>query len=109
MSGAKIRALKTEVKKLEKRLYRIKSLLNARPLSRIFEIREKASEIVKAHKGDYEKMVKLIEPLAKEEKKMFVIANKKDSIKLLEKQFDIEIEIGKLQSEIYWVEKRMQE
>ena len=105
--SAKIRALKTEKTKLEKRLEKVKELMDANPLGRIIEIRQEAHEILEANKGEHEKIAQLIEPLAKEEKEMFALAEKqKDSIKLVDERVRLESEIYELRSEIYYADQR---
>lgn len=105
--GAVTRALKAEIAKLEKRLSAIESILEARPASRILELRREASQIMEKHWPDHVTCAKLIEPLMKEEKVMFAIAKKqKNAIKLIDDQVRIEIEIRDLKNQLFWEQKK---
>ncbi len=101
------RAITTEIEKLEKRLAQVKAILDARPVSRILEIRREESQIMEKHWPDHVTIAKLIEPLIKEQKVMLAIAKKqKNSIKLIDEQVEIEFEIRDLKNWLFWEHKK---
>ena len=100
----KEKVIREAITRIEKRLVKVKGLLNANPLSEICDLRIKAQEIMKEHKGDYAKIGKLIEPLAKEEKRLFAVAKKQtDSNKLIDEQVKLQVELGELNNELYYM------
>jgi len=96
------------MKRIENRLMKIKSILDQNPLRKIIEGREKANSILTEHKGDYKKILELINPLAAEEKRLFAVAKlqSKNTIKYINEQVKLEFELGELHSEIYFMELR---
>ena len=99
MSDAVKRALKKELELVKKRREKIKHIMDARPLSRLIEIRQEAHKITVTHNGDYAKIARLIEPLAKEENEMRILAKKQsDSIKLCNDLVKLDGDIGDLES-----------
>jgi hypothetical protein len=104
--SAVVRALKKELDLVKKKRTEIKAIMDARPISRLIEIRQEAHEIMVAHEGDYTKIAKLIEPLAEEEKKMRALANKqKNSLKLCDKLVDLEMDIHDLSNALWRAER----
>jgi hypothetical protein len=105
--SAVTRALKTEIAKLEKRLKRLKEVIDADPMSRIFEIHGETAQIIEKHQGDYATIAKLLEPLQKEEKRMYALAKKQKKLtEMIEDQVGLEFEIRELRNSLFWEEKR---
>ena len=106
----KEKVIRKAIAQIEKRLEKVKAVLDASPLSEICEIRIKAQEIMKKHKGDYGKIAELIEPLSEEEKRLFVLAKKKvNSSKLIDEQVRLQVELGDLNGELYYIERAKNE
>jgi hypothetical protein len=104
--SAVVRALKKELELVKKKRTEIESIMNARPLLRIIEIRNQAHEITVTHAGDFDKIAKLIEPLAKEEKEMRILAKKQsNSIKLCDKLVELEMDIQDLDKALWRAER----
>lgn len=103
----KEKIIKETQARIEKRLVKIKGILDANPLSEICELRIKALEIMIEHKGDYNKIGELIGPMAKEEKRLFALAKKqsKDSMKLIDEQVKLKNELYDLSNELYQINK----
>lgn len=100
----KEKVLRETKARIEKRLAEVKELLDANPLSEICDLRIKAQEILKKHKGDYAKIGELIEPLAKEEKRLFALAKKQtNSNKLIDEQVNLQVELAEINNEIYYM------
>jgi hypothetical protein len=105
--SAVTRALKTEIAKLEKRLERLKEVIDAEPMSRIFEIGRESAQIIEKHRDDYATIAKLLEPLKKEEKRMYALAKKQEKLaEMIDDQIDLEFEIRELKDRLFWEEKR---
>jgi allophanate hydrolase subunit 1 len=100
------RALKKELELVKKKHAEIQAIMDATPLSRIIEIRQQAHEIMVAHDKDYAKIAKLIEPLAKEEKEMRILAKKQsNSIKLCDKLVELKMDIEDLGRALWRAER----
>lgn len=103
----KKKVIKQAISKIERRIKKIDSIIYANPASRIIEIRQEAQKIMIDNKGDYEKISKLIEPLAKEEKKQFALYKNqsKNQFKLMDEKAEISLERDQLISELYFIER----
>lgn len=77
--SAVVRAIKTEIAKLEKRLERLKGIIDANPISRVIEIRRECVQIIEKYRDDYATIAKLLEQLKKEEKRMYALAKKQEN------------------------------
>lgn len=97
-----IEALEREKASLEKEIEKLRYLLfEARPLSEILELQEKAREIIDRN-IDYAEKVKLIEPLAIKEKSLWAVIKKigKISVNGPERLAHLEFELWEINREI---------
>lgn len=102
------RALEAEITKLEKRLKRIETIIDARPASRIIELHREAHQIMEKHWPDHVTIARMIEPLGKEEKHMFALLKKQENtIKLIDEEVKLKMEIGELKSRLFWETKKL--
>jgi hypothetical protein len=105
----KEKVIKESIKRIEKRLKEIEELQSKNPIRRICEIRMEAQTLFEENKGDKRfesSFINKIEILSKEEQEMFKIAEKqKDSAKLIDEQVNLEIELGELKSELFYIER----
>lgn len=85
---------------------KINSIIDESPAVKIIEARQKGLEIMKEHKGNYKKISELIEPLAKEEKRLFAVAKKQNGSKLWDEKGVIERERHELIKELYRIEHK---
>ena len=101
----KEKVIREAIKRNTKRLEKVDSILDANPLSEICDIRIEAQKILTEHKGDNKKIMELIEPLADKEKKLFALAKRqtKDSSKLIDEKVKLQVELGDLNNELYWI------
>jgi predicted hydrocarbon binding protein len=104
--SATVRVLKKEIDRIKKQLADIKALEAQRPFERIIEIRQEASRISEECGRDYGKMVKLLEPLAEEEKALRKIADKQMDPKLLDREFALEDDLHDLEQSLFYVQMR---
>lgn len=102
----KEKIIRQTLSRIDKRLAQIKELQDARPISTIFELRQKAQEIMETYKEDYSKIAKAIEPLAKEEKKQRAIFEKQQGTKLWDEQSSLEFEKHDLMNELFYIKKQ---
>jgi len=107
----KEKVIRESIERNTKRLNKIKTLLEANPLSRICELRMEAKKLLDENQGIEKRtsndFVAKIDKLAKEEKKMFALAKKqKDSAKLIDEQVKLEMELSDLNNELYFIERR---
>jgi len=107
----KEKVIKESIERNTKRLNEIKTLLEANPLSRICELRMEAKKLLDENKGIEKRtssdFVAKIDKLAKEEKKMFALAKKQqNSSNLIDEQVKLEMELGDLNNELYFIERR---
>ena len=104
----KEKVIRESIKRVTKRLEKIKALSAANPLSEICDVRAKAQEILTKHKGDNDKIMELISPLADKEKKLFALAKRqssKEGRKWIDEQVKLEVELHELNNELYWMTK----
>ena len=98
------------INRIQKRVAKIDEFLTANPLSRVIEIRREAGEILVKHKNDYAKIAKLLEPLSKEERKMFALSKRQCAPNVTSKMIDekvaLENELSNLQMRQYYIERR---
>lgn len=107
----KEKVIKESIERNTKRLNEIKTLLEANPLSRICELRMEAKKLLDENQGvekrTSNKFVAKIDKLAREEKKMFALAKKQqNSAQLIDEQVKLEMELGDLNNELYFIECR---
>lgn len=109
--SVKERVIKESIKRIEKRIAEIDGIMGANPLSEICEGRIKAQAILKEHKGDYEKIGKLIGPLADREKYLFKLAKKQNTntFKFIDEKVDLQCELGELHNEKYFLDLKRQQ
>jgi len=103
---AVIRALKTELNRVEKNLAKVIAVMDANPLGRILEIRKEAQDILNTHRGDYARIAELIKPLAKEEREMFALSDKQITPDLIKQRVKLTQEKGLLKNKLWQEEKR---
>lgn len=104
--SAVARALKTEIAKLEKRLAQIKAILDAKPASRLVEMRCEVAKIIEQCWPDQIAPTELLEPLVAEEKRLLALMKKqRNLIKLIDEQVRIEMEIGDLKNHLFWEDR----
>lgn len=105
----KEKIVRKSIAEITKKIQALNEVLNARPLSDILAIRSEAQELLNKTKGDDRFKVSFIDKiseLADKEKKAFRIAVKgRDSIKLINKKVDLEIELGDLHNELFRIER----
>jgi phosphoenolpyruvate carboxylase len=104
--SATVRVIKKEIDRIKKQLADIKALEAQRPLARLIEIRQEASRISEDCGRDYNKMVKLLEPLANEEKVLRRIADKQMDLNLLDRAFALEDDLRDLDRSLFYVQLR---
>lgn len=106
----KEKVINESIKRIEKRLAEIDRIMGVNPLSEICEGRIKAQAILKENKGDYEKISKLIEPLADKEKELFKLAKtqSKNTLKFIDEKIALQGELGDLQNEKYFIDLKRQ-
>jgi len=101
-----VRALKAELKRIERRLEKVKGIMDANPLGRIIEIRQEAQRILEKHQGYHSKVAELIAPLADEEKKMFALSKKQMDPHLIDELMNLEREQHQLINDLYYAERK---
>lgn len=102
------RALEAALAKLQKRLSAVKVIIEAKPASRIIELRREAGQIMEKNWPDHETIAKLLKPLQEEEKRMFALVKKqKNIIKLIDEEVKLEMEIGELKNQLFWEMKKL--
>lgn len=102
----KEKIVRRAISQVQKKVAKIKAVLSANPLGRIIEIRIEAQKILQQHGDDHATIVRLLNPLAEEEKLMFTIAEKqRDTMALIDKQVDLEHELSELLGELYYIER----
>jgi hypothetical protein len=103
----KEKVIREAMTRIEKRMVKVQGLLDASPLSEICDLRIKACEIMEEHKGDYDKIGKLIGPMAEKEKRLFVLAKRqtKDSNKWIDELVKLGSELGELKNEMWRMER----
>jgi len=109
MSTTKIKVIKEAIKRINKRLPKINEFLTANPMARVFEIRREAQSIMEKHEGDHTQIIKLIKPLAEEEKKLMALAKRQcasSSTKMIDEKVKLEVELMELNTELFYAEKR---
>lgn len=104
--SATVRALKAELKRIERRLEKVKGIMDANPLCRIIEIRQEAHSILEKHQGDHSKIAELIAPLADEEKKMFALSKKQMEPHWIDERLKLEREQHQLINDLFYVERK---
>lgn len=96
------------ISRIKARLLEIDNILTARPIAGIFDARRKAHQIMKENEGDYSKIAKLIEPLAKEEKRLLKLAGQqKDMLKLMDEEYRLKSELNDLENEQFMERVRL--
>jgi hypothetical protein len=91
----------------EKRAKEIRSIVFSKPVSKICQLRIYAQKIMAENKGDYKKIGELIEPLAKEEKKLMKLAEMQSrSSELISELSEVECELRDLKNELYFIENK---
>jgi hypothetical protein len=92
-------AIEQAIEAGEKRLAKIDEILNANHLSKVIELRRKANEIIQKHDDkQWSTIAKLIEPLAKEEKRQMAAFNRqnKNHNRLFQEQLRIDSDLRDL-------------
>ena len=88
-------------------LKEIKELLEASPLVAIVEGRQKAQKLLSELEISDPRLSQEIGDLAKEEKRLFAIAKKKqNSVELIDRRIRLEFELADLHNELYWIERK---
>ena len=104
----KEKVIRESIKRIEKRLKKINSILDADPLAEIIDGRKEASELITKYKGNYASRTfsKLFDALAKKEKEQFELHKyqTKNYSKLLTEKSGLSFELGDLNNELYLVE-----
>lgn len=104
--SATVRALKAELKRIERRLEKVIGVMDADPVGRIMEIRQEALGILEKHQGDHLKIAELIAPLADEEKKMFVLSKKQMEPHWIDERLMLERERRQLMNDLFYAERK---
>ncbi len=103
--SATARAMKAELKRLERRLKEVKGVMDANPLGRIIEVRQEAQSILEKHQGDHLKIIELIAPLADEEKKMLALLKKQMKPHWIDERLKLETERHQLINGLFCAER----
>lgn len=108
----KLQIIKKSIASCDKKIAKIRELMNANPASEIIDGRRKFQQIVTENKGDHDKIAELLQPLAKREKELFAIAKKQKGMHKDGREIDqlvaLESERKDLSNELYYTEKRLQ-
>ncbi len=104
----KEKIIRKTIAEVERKLAEIKALLDATPLTEICKIRMEAQRLLEENTSLEQRtshdFIKKIEDLSRREKEQFEIADKaKDSIKLIDKKVNLEIELSDLNRELYYI------
>lgn len=103
----KEKIVRQAIAQAKKEVEKIKFLLSANPIGRICELWIEAQKILQQHGDDDATILRLISPLAEEEKKMLALAKKqKNTMALIDRQVELELELYELGREIYHIERR---
>ena len=104
------KTLKAAVVNVEKRIKYLDDILKANPYSDLLEVRKQAKIVLTENKGDYEKIAKLLAPLAEKEKKAFSMVKKqKNTLKLIDEKAALSNERNELINELsrFYIRKRV--
>lgn len=100
----KEKVIRQAIKKIERRIKYINSIIEAEPLKAIIEIRKEAQKLIKSNKPASEQ-IRIINKLQKEETKQLNIIEKQMKLgKYLEEKAQLMNELSQLNSELYWIE-----
>lgn len=102
----KEKVIRESLARIDKRAAVIRAIIDARPISVIIELRQKAIEIMETYKEDYSKIAAAIEPLGKEEKKQLAIFEKQKGTKLWDELAGLESEKQDLSGELVIIDMR---
>ena len=109
-NDATIRALNAEKERLEKKIKEFRHyMFESNAISEIIAGRIKAQEILENYKGNYKKISKLFEPLARREKELFAISEKEKKYQsqgYMKKFVKLESELNEINNQIYCFSKR---
>nr|WP_067285808.1 hypothetical protein [Marinobacterium profundum] len=112
MASVKEKVINQALARIERRLTSIRGVLDANPLSDLCEVREKAAALHDAcfagDKRDHDGFIKGLDPLVKEEARLLRLAKRqlRDSMKLIDKQVELEFERGELIRELSMIDFR---
>lgn len=108
MNTMMVKVLNETIAMCEKRVSEIKDILDADPITTVIAGRQQAQAIMEKHKGDYATIARLIDPLAKAEKKAFAAFEKqKKSCELIDEQVKLEFEAQQCRNEL-WIRSKRQ-
>lgn len=106
MQSTKEKIVRQSLKRIEKRLEKIETLISENPFSTLLELRLKAAEIAKQYRDDHKNFNKLFEPLIKEERRLKDVIKKQQGTKLWDEQGRLLIEQNELINELYYIEQK---
>ena len=104
----KEKIVRQSIEAVTKEIAEIQALFDANPLVEIIEVRKAAQALL----NDYQpserikpEFMEKLGALVKREKELFAIADKRqDTLKLIDRQVELEIELGDLNNELYSIE-----
>lgn len=105
--SVKIDIINKSIAACDRKIAKIRALMNATPASDIIAGRKEFQRILVEHKGDHETISRLLQPLAKREKQLFAMAKKQTNMsKDIDRLVTLELERGELQRELFYATKR---
>lgn len=108
--SVKLQIIRKSIASCDRKIAKIRALMEVNPASDIIDGRRKFQEIVTEHKGDHETIAMLLEPLAKREKELFSIAKKQEGMHKDGREIDqlvaLESERRELVNELHYTENR---
>ena len=106
-STVKITVIMESIERIENRMAKLDSLIYAKPLSEVIEVRRQGFEAINKHKGNHKKISELLEPLAKKEKSLMSLAKSqiKNDKKWIDEKVRIQLEHGHLINELYYTRR----
>ncbi len=100
----KDKVIRQALKRIDRRLEKIQSILDEKPLSGIIKIRTEANQVITENKHGLNKIGELLESLSKEEKRLFAVAKKQRGTQLIDEKVELEEESRQLKAELYYLE-----
>ena len=106
----KEKVIRAAIADAKRQIEKIDALLEARPVSKIIEIREDLRALLEQNQGVEKRIrpefMKALEELARREKEQFRIAERmKNSTDLIEKKVKLDFELRDLNNELYFLTK----
>lgn len=106
----KERVITESLARLKKQHTDLMQMWDAKPLVELCELRQKAAAKMDFYKSGTPEALKELSELAKEEKRLFALAEKQQTmtLKLPEMRVKIEMEMRDLENELFYINQRRQ-